>query len=159
VEGRAKYYLPYRAAASVSYRYFSDTWGIRANTIELGYTQPVSNMFIFEGRLRHYSQNHATFYSDLFPFANSQNFEARDQNLAASTNNSVDGKVTWAFAPEGFLIFKRATASFDVTRIQFKYKDFRNIKDYNDNNGYPPGTEPLYAFDAMIYQVYISMFF
>jgi hypothetical protein len=159
VEGRAKYYLPYRAAASVSYRYFSDTWGIRANTIELGYTQPVSNMFIFEGRLRHYSQNHATFYSDLFPFANSQNFEARDQNLAASTNNSVDGKVTWAFAPEGFLIFKRATASFDVTRILFKYKDFRNIKDYNDNNGYPPGTEPLYAFDAMIYQVYISMFF
>ena len=159
VEGRAKYYLPYRAAASVSYRYFSDTWGIRANTIELGYTQPVSNMFIFEGRLRHYSQNHATFYSDLFPFANSQNFEARDQNLAASTNNTIDGKVTWAFAPEGFLVFKRATASFDVTRIQFKYKDFRNIKDYNFNNGYPPGTEPLYAFDAMIYQVYISMFF
>jgi hypothetical protein len=28
VEGRAKYYLPYRAAASVSYRYFTDTWGI-----------------------------------------------------------------------------------------------------------------------------------
>jgi hypothetical protein len=159
VEGRAKYYLPYRAAASVSYRYFSDTWGVRANTIELGYTQPVSNMFIFEGRLRHYSQNHATFYSDLFPFANSQNFEARDQNLAASTNNTIDGKVTWAFAPEGFLIFKRATASFDVTRIQFKYKDFRNIKDYNDSNGYAPGQEPLYAFDAMIYQVYISMFF
>ena len=159
VEGRAKYYLPYRAAASVSYRYFSDTWGVRANTIELGYTQPVSNMFIFEGRLRHYSQNHATFYSDLFPFANSQNFEARDQNLAASTNNTIDGKVTWAFAPEGFLIFKRATASVDVTRIQFKYKDFRNIKDYNDNNGYAPATEPLYAFDAMIYQVYISMFF
>jgi len=132
VEARAKYYLPYRAAASVSYRYFSDTWGIRANTIELGYIQPVSNKFIFEGRLRHYSQNHATFYSDLFDFANQQNFEARDQNLAASTNNTVDAKVTWAFAPEGFLVFKRATASFDVSRIQFKYSDFRNIKFYND---------------------------
>jgi hypothetical protein len=159
VEARAKYYLPYRAAASVSYRYFSDTWGIRANTIELGYTQPVSNKFIFEGRLRHYSQNHATFYSDLFDFANQQNFEARDQNLAASTNNTIDGKVTWAFAPEGFLLFKRATASLDVTRIQFKYSDFRNIKFYNDTNGYAPGYEPLYAFDAMVYQVYISMFF
>src|ERR1700680_3123433 len=33
VEPRAKYYLPYRAAASVSYRYFSDTWGIRASTV------------------------------------------------------------------------------------------------------------------------------
>jgi Protein of unknown function (DUF3570) len=159
VEGRAKYYLPYRAAASLSYRYFSDTWGIRANTIELGYTQPVSNKFIFEGRLRHYSQNQATFYSDLFDFANEQNFEARDQNLAASTNNTVDVKATWAFAPEGFLIFKRATASVDVSRIQFKYGDFRNIKFYSINNGYAPGTEPLYGFDAMVYQVYVSMFF
>jgi hypothetical protein len=162
VETRAKYYLPYRAAASVSYRYFSDTWGIRANTIELGYTQPISNKFIFEGRVRHYSQNHATFYSDLFPFANSQNFEARDQNLAGSTNNTFDGKVTWAFAPEGFLIFKRATASFDATRIQFKYKDFRNIRSYNNTpagGNYAPGTEPLYSFDAMVYQVYVSLFF
>jgi Protein of unknown function (DUF3570) len=159
VETRAKYYLPYRAAASVSYRYFSDTWGIRANTIELGYTHPISNEFIFEGRLRHYSQNHATFYSDIFQFANQQNFEARDQNLAASTNNTVGAKVTWAFAPEGFLIFKRATASFDVSRIQFKYSDFRNTRAYSVANGYPAGTEPLYSFDAMTYQVYISMFF
>jgi hypothetical protein len=162
VETRAKYYLPYRAAASVSYRYFSDTWGIRANTIELGYTQPVSNKFIFEGRLRHYSQNHATFYSDLFSFANVQNFEARDRNLAASTNNTIGAKMTWAFAPEGFLIFKRATATFDVSRIQFKYSDFRNIKYFNDTppgGGYRPGTEPLYGFNAMVYQVYLSMFF
>jgi hypothetical protein len=162
VETRAKYYLPYRAAASVSYRYFTDTWGVHANTIELGYTQPVSNQFIFEGRVRHYNQTHANFYSDLFPFANSQNFEARDQNLAASTNNTIDGKVTWAFAPEGFLLFKRATASLDVTRIQFKYNDFRDIRDFNDTpagGNYAPGTEPLYRFNAMIYQVYISMFF
>jgi len=159
VETRAKYYLPYRAAASVSYRYFSDTWGIRANTIELGYTQPVSNKFIFEGRLRHYSQNHATFYSDLFLFANQQNFEARDQNLAASTNNTIDAKMTWAFAPDGFLIFKRATTTFDVSRIQFKYSDFRNIKAYSIANGYAAGTEPLYSFNAMVYQVYVSLFF
>src|ERR1700731_3866544 len=160
VEARAKYYLPYRAAASFSYRYFTDTWVIRANTIELGYTHPVADRFIFEGRVRHYNQSHANFYSDLFNFAGQQNFEARDQNLAASTNNTFDGKVTWAFAPEGFLIFKRATASFDVTRIQFKYSDFRNIKYYNDTpagGSYQPGTEPLYAFDAMVYQFYISM--
>ena len=161
-EARAKYYLPYRAAASVSYRYFHDTWGIRANTIELGYTQPVSNIFIFEGRLRHYSQSHANFYSDLFPFADSQNFEGRDRNLAASTNNSIGAKMTWAFAPEGFLIFKRATSTFDVSRVQFKYSDFRDIKDFNSTpagGGFLPGTEPLYSYSAMVYQVYVSMFF
>jgi Protein of unknown function (DUF3570) len=162
VESRVKYYLPYRAAASLSYRYFSDTWGIHASTIEMGYIHPLGNKWIFEGRLRHYSQNSATFYSDLFPFVDSQNFVARDQNLAGSTNNSIAGKATWAFAPEGFLIFKRATASLDISRIQFKYSDFRNIKDFNNTpagGGYQPGAEPLYSFDAMVYQVYISMFF
>jgi hypothetical protein len=161
-EGRAKYYLPYRAAASVSYRYYTDTWGIRANTVELGYTQPVANLWIFEGRLRYYSQNHATFYSDLFPFADSQNFEARDKDLAASTNYTIGAKATYAFLPDGWKIFKRGTVTGDISRIQFKYSDFRNIKYYNDTpagGGYQPGTEPLYAFDAMVYQIYISMFF
>jgi Protein of unknown function (DUF3570) len=162
VEARAKYYLPYRAAASVSYRFFSDTWGIHANTIELDYVHPLADKFIFEGRVRHYSQNAATFYSDLFTQANQQNFEGRDQNLAAQTNNTFDLKVTYAFLPQGWKVFKRATATFDVTRIQFKYSDFRNIKYFNNTpggGGYQPGTEPLYAFDAMVYQVYLSMFF
>jgi hypothetical protein len=162
VETRAKYFLPYRAALSLSYRYFGDTWGIRANTIELDYTHPIANKFIFEGRLRHYSQNSATFYSDLFNFANQQNFEARDQNLAASTNNTLDFKVTYAFLPDGWKVFKRATVSFDVSRIQFKYSDFRNIKFFNDTpagGGYAAGSEPLYSFNAMVYQLYVSMFY
>jgi hypothetical protein len=162
VEGRAKYYLPYRAAASVSYRYYSDTWGIRGNTVEVDYTQPIANLWIFEGRVRHYSQNHATFYSDIFPFADSQNFEARDKDLAASTNLTVGAKATYAFLPEGWKIFKRGTVTGDVSRIRFKYSDFRDIKDYNDTpagGNYAAGTEPLYGFDATVYQIYISMFF
>ncbi len=161
-ETRIKYYLPYRAAASLSYRYYTDTWGVRGNTIELGYTQPIADKFIFEGRVRHYSQNSATFYSDLFPFANSQNFVARDQNLAGQSNNSYGFKATWAFAPQGFLMFKRATTTFDVSRIQFKYNDFRNIKPCVADSTGPnctAGNEPLYAFDAMVYQVYLSVFF
>jgi len=159
VEGRVKYYLPYRAAASASYRYFDDTWGIRAHTAELGYTQPISNLWLLEGRLRYYTQNHATFYSDLFPFANAQNFEARDQNLASSTNYTVGLKATYAFLPDGWRIFKRGTVTGDVSRIRFKYSDFRDIRDYGIANGYSPGTEPLYKFDATIYQIYLSMFF
>jgi hypothetical protein len=159
VEGRLKYYLPYRAAASASYRYFDDTWGIRAHTVELGYTQPISNLWILEGRLRYYTQNHATFYSDLFPFAGSQNFVARDQNLASSTNYTLGLKATYAFLPDGWKIFKRGTVTGDVSRIRFKYSDFRDIRDYTIANGYAPGAEPLYKFDATIYQIYLSMFF
>jgi len=162
VEGRAKYFLPYRAAASVSYRFYSDTWGVHGNTIELGYTQPISNLWILEGRVRHYNQNHATFYSDLFSQANAQNFEARDQDLAAQVDNTFGVKATYAFLPDGWKIFKRGTVTFDYSHIQFKYDDFRNIKYFNDTaagGNYAPGTEPLYSFGANVYQVYISMFF
>ena len=159
---RAKYFLPYRAAASVSYRYYSDTWGIHGNTIELGYTQPLSNLWILEGRVRHYSQNHATFYSDLFQQPDQQNFEARDQDLAAQIDNTFGFKATYAFLPDGWKIFKRGTATLDISHIQFKYSDFRNIKYYNDTaagGNYAPGTEPLYGYGATVYQIYLSMFF
>jgi hypothetical protein len=157
VEGRAKYYLPYRAAATVSYRYFRDTWGVTADTIEFGYTQPIRNIWILEGTVRYYEQGHANFYSDLFPFANSQNFMSRDKELAASKNVTLGAKATYAFLPDGWKMFKRGTATLDITRMQVKYSDFRDIK-----NAFPPytaGDEPLYQFDAMIYQAYLSMFF
>jgi len=159
VESRAKYYLPYRAAASFSYRYYEDTWGVHGNTFELGYTQPISNVWILEGRVRHYNQNHATFYGDIFSQANAQNFEARDQDLAAQIDNTFGLKATYAFLPDGWKIFKRGTVTLDYSHIQFKYDDFRNIKSYSVANGYAAGTEPLYGFGASVYQIYISMFF
>ena len=160
IEARAKYYLWYRAAAAVSYRYFTDTWGIRANTTEVTYTHPISNLWILEGRFRYYDQNHATFYSDLFPSVDYQHFEARDQNLAASTNTTIGLKATYAFLPDGWKIFKRGTVTGDVSHIHFKYDDFRDTRDYQSPTFTgPAGTEPLYQFNATIYQIYVSMFF
>ena len=160
VEARAKYYLWYRAAASVSYRYFSDTWGVRGNTTEVEYTHPVSNSWILEGRFRYYSQNAADFYRDLFPTVNYQNFEARDQNLAASKNTTVGVKATYAFLPDGWKMFKRGTVTGDISHIHFNYGDFRDTRDYQ-SPGFvgAPGTEPLYQFNATVYQIYVSMFF
>jgi len=158
IEGRVKYYLPWRAAAALSYRYFTDTWGIRANTAEFDYTHPIRNVWIFEGRVRYYTQGHATFYSDLFDQANAQNFEARDKELAAYKDLTIGAKATYAFLPEGWKVFKRGTATVDVSRVDTKYSDFRNIKDYGEPQ-YKPGEEPFYQFDAMIYQFYVSMFF
>jgi len=158
IEGRLKYYLPYRAAAAVSYRYFRDTWGIRANTVEFDYTQPIRNLWILEGRVRVYEQGHATFYSDLYPAANYQNFEGRDKELAASKSTTFGFKSTYAFLPEGWKMFKRGTATFDISRMQIRYSDFRDIKDYGLPL-YKPGEEPEYQFDATFWQLYLSMFF
>ena len=70
---------------------------------------------------------------------------------------TLGAKATYAFLPEGWKFFKRGTATLDISRIQTRYSDFRDIK-----NAYPPytaGAEPLYQFDAMVYQLYMSMFF
>ena len=159
VQVQGKYYLPYRAAVTALYRYYNDTWGVIGNTYELDYTHPIRNRWIFEGRVRYYKQNAASFYSDLFPFADSQNFTARDQNLAALNNTTVGAKVTYAFWPEGWKVFKRGTVTFDASRIRFNYQDFRNIKDFGVAQGYSPGTEPLYNFNADVFQVFVSVYF
>jgi Protein of unknown function (DUF3570) len=158
VQVQAKYYLPYRAAVTGLYRYFTDTWGVIGNTYELDYTHPIENKWIFEGRVRYYKQSAASFYSDLFPFAGSQNFTARDQNLSALDNTTIGAKVTYAFLPDGWQVFKRGTVTADVSRIRFNYHDFRDIRDFGLPQ-YKPGEEPLYQFSAMVYQVYLSMYF
>ena len=50
------------------------------------------------------------------------------------------------------------TATFDVERIHFSYSDFRDIKDFGIPE-YTPGNEPLYEFNAVVYQFFISAFF
>jgi hypothetical protein len=164
IQVQGKYYLPYRAAITALYRYYTDTWGVVGNTYELDYTHPIANKWIFEGRVRYYKQGAASFYSDLFPFADSQNFTARDQNLAALDNTTIGAKVTYAFLPDGWKLFKRGTVTADVSRIRFNYLDFRNIKDYGISTipgvpSYAPGDEPLYQFSATVYQIYLSMYF
>jgi hypothetical protein len=161
VQVQAKYYLPYRAAVTGLYRYYTDTWGVVGNTYEIDYTHPIRNQWIFEGRVRYYKQSAATFYSDLFPFAGSQNFTARDQNLAALDNTTIGAKVTYAFLPDGWKIFKRGTVTGDVSRIRFNYLDFRDIKDFGVTSvpAYAAGSEPLYQFSATVYQIYVSMYF
>lgn len=62
-------------------------------------------------------------------------------------------------------MFKRATVTLDVSRITFHYLDFTNIKYYGlqgspgVTGGYQPGDEPLYQFNATVFQLYMSMFF
>jgi hypothetical protein len=158
VQVQGKYYLPYRAAVTALYRYYTDTWGVVGNTYELDYTHPIRNRWIFEARVRYYKQNAADFYSDLFPFADSQNFTARDQNLAALDNTTVGAKVTYAFLPDGWKFLKRGTVTLDFSRIRFNYLDFRNIKNYGVPQ-YSPGTEPLYNFNANVFQAFVSVYF
>ena len=150
----ARYYLPYRAAVHGEYRYYTDDWGIVANSIALGYTHPWGKQWIFEAGLRWYDQSAADFYSDLFPRRNAQNFLARDKELSTFTSQMFTLGVTYELPPLGLKFIERSTLNFYYDRIHYSYDDFRNLLEAG-----APGTEPLYSFDADVFRVFVSGWF
>jgi hypothetical protein len=149
----ARYFLPYRAALAGHYRWFTDTWGIDASTVTLGYTHPWGERWIFELTYRWYTQGAADFYSDLFPNANAQNFLARDKELSTFTSNMVGLGATYEL-PFAMPFIKRSSVSFFFDRFQFDYDDFRDVR-----AGGTPGTEPLYGFGANVFRLFVSGWF
>jgi hypothetical protein len=158
----ARYFLPYRAAVYGGYRFFTDTWGIGANTFEVGYVHPWRE-WTFEASYRFYSQDNADFYSDLFERADQQNFLARDKELSTFTSNSLRLGATYEFARTGWRFVKRGTLNFFYDRIQFDYDDFRDARfsllPSDDPNFRPAGSEPLYSFGANVFQLFVSIWF
>ena len=150
----ARYYLPYRAAVHGEYRYYTDTWGIDANTLSAGYTHPWRDRWIFEAGVRWYDQSAADFYSDLFPRANAQNFLARDKELSTFTNVMFSLGATYELPKFGWDRLRKSTINVYVDHLQFDYDDFRDV-----TAGGTVGAEPLYSFDANVVRVFFSGWF
>ena len=53
-----------RDAMHVEYRYFRDTWDIKAHTAEIGYSRYFGENWLADTFFRYYTQQHALFYSD-----------------------------------------------------------------------------------------------
>lgn len=152
-----KYYLPFRAAVTGQYRFYNDTWGITGHTVEVDYTQPYRH-FIFDGSIRYYRQNHANFYSDLFPRADYSNFEARDRELAAFHSISLGFGAAYEFHVPYARWINKSSLNFHFNHLMIDYSDFRNALLAGDGV-YTAGTEPLYKLNANIYQVFVSIWF
>jgi hypothetical protein len=150
----ARYYLKYRAAIHGEYRFYTDTWGIDANTVSFGYTQPWGKRWIFEAGYRWYDQSAADFYSDLFERANAQNFMARDKELSTFTSHMFSLGATYELPTVGWDRIRRSTVNLFYDRINYQYDDFRDIR-----TGGTPGTEELYEFDADVFRLFISGWF
>src|SRR3984893_1533523 len=155
----AKYYLWYRAAVTAQYRYFSDTWGIRGHTAEIGYTHPAWKSWIFDGTFRFYTQNAASFYSDLFPRANFQNFEARDRELAAFNSFTIGVGASYDFPIPRNRWINKSSLNFRLDHLLIDYKDFRNALLTGTAPGFTAGNEPLYKLTATIFQAFVSVWF
>jgi hypothetical protein len=153
---RLRYYLPWRAAVHGEYRQYADTWDVQSDTFEIGYTHPAEPGWIFEGKLRFYSQNKADFYSDLFPRSQFQNFMARDKELSTFTSQTLRLGASYDIVRGGWRFVERGTVSVIFDHMLFDYEDFKDL------SGTPTGiagSEPLYSFEADVFQVFVSFWF
>lgn len=151
---RLAYHLPGPDALKVEYRYYTDTWGIDAQNIEFTYTRDLSPQWRMDARLRSYAQDHADFYSDLFPYRDAQNHLARDKEL--STFGSLLGGLGIAYirkAPETSR-WSQMSFNLQVDFIAFTYDDYRDA-----TVNAAPGTEPLYSYEATVTRLYYSLWF
>lgn len=147
VATRALYYLPYRASIRGEFRYFSDSWGIDAQTFELAYVHPLNARWTLEGLARYYVQDEADFYSDLYAFQNSQTHLARDKEMSAFSGTTLGGGVVYEWKQTSLPGIQRLQASLLVDWLDFSYDNFRDV---TASGTFLPGEEPLYSFDAFV---------
>jgi len=155
---RLKYYLPYRAAVESNYRFFSDTWGVQAHTLDLGYTHPWKR-WVFDGRLRYYRQTAADFYRDLFPRQNFANFLARDKELSTFNSFTVGVGAAYEFNIPWASWVQKSTLNARIDHMTINYDDFRDATAADPGNGILAGAEPLYKLNANVFQLFVSIWF
>ena len=110
-----------------------------------------------EGTYRYYTQTAADFYNDLFPFAGSQNFLARDKELSTFTSNTLGAKLSYDIFKNGWHSIDRGSVNLAYDLIWFDYDDFRDAR--LNSPSVPAGTEPLYSFTAGVLQLFVSLWF
>lgn len=148
------YFLPYRAALFFHYRYFSDSWEISSNDVELGYRHPIGDVLELEFKVRYYQQSQAEFYSDLFLFKDAQNYLARDKELSDFDDLTIGLGVTYVLPPSLSIGDWQSEATLQWDYIDFNYNNFR---DPTSEGGV--GNEPLYGFSANVVRAFFSIYF
>ena len=150
---RAKYYLPYRAALEAQYRYFIDTWDIESHTGSISYIHPWRD-FTFTAKYRYHDQTGAHFFRDLFARSEATNFRGRDKELSPLRSSTVKLSAAYEFISDGWNFIDKGTVNVSLDYLQVDYKEFRDI-----STGNPLGSEPFYALDATVLQVFFSFWY
>ena len=159
---RAIYHLPFSASVRADIRYFTDSWGVKANNAELRYIHDFKKDFLLEVKYRVYSQTEADFYSDLFPFKDANNFMARDKELSAFSSKTIGLGLTYKL-PWSIPGFEKSTANFFWDHMMIDYDNFRDYANFSKSaipdGGYKVGEEALYSLNANVFRFYLSFWF
>src|SRR5262249_25558022 len=136
--------LGHRDSMHAGYRYFWDTWAIKAHTLEVGYSRYFGELWLADAYLRYYTQQGALFYSD--NATSETTYVSRNRQLSTFHDVGLGAKVsrTVASAPGRYEV----KANFNYELVKFKYSDFTDLR-----------TGSLYSYDANVLQVYLSATF
>ena len=130
-----------RDAMQVGYRYFWDTWGIKASTLDVTYSRYFGDDWLADITLRYHTQQHALFYSD--DALAETRYVSRNRQLSTFHDISLGGKLAYTL--------KKVPGQYDITLngayeyVQYKFKDFTDIR-----------TGQLYHYNASVMQVFVS---
>lgn len=152
---RAKYFLPYRAALELEYRFFTDTWDITSNTASVTYLHPMGP-WMFSVKYRYHDQTGAHFYRDIFSRSEATNFRGRDKELSPLTSRTFKVGASYQFidGAKGWGFVKKGTVNVSYSALTVDYLEFSDLRT-------PAllGAEPLYVLDADIFQVFFSFWY
>lgn len=152
---RALYYLPYRAALRGEVRGYTDTWGINGNMAEIAYIHPTKQGLTYEVSYRVYSQDSASFYSDLFNAPAEFIYRARDKELSTYSTQTIGLGVSYEFKKHSWGFIDKGSVNLLYNRIQIDYEDFHDLR----VTGVNPGTEPLYSLSANVMRAFVSVWY
>jgi hypothetical protein len=133
-----------RTSVHAEYRYFYDTWDIKAHTVQAGASGYVGESFQLDGYLRYYKQSKALFYSDNAPTETL--YVSRNRQLGSFNSLTPGARVTY--------VYKQVPGQYEIKGhlnyelIQFKFKDFTDVR-----------TGQLYEHNAHVLQLLVTATF
>jgi hypothetical protein len=156
---RANYFLPYRAAIHAEFKYYDDTWNLKANSFKLTYVQPLKDQWTIDITYRYYTQEAASIYKDIYEF-NEDNllYYARDKELSQFTSHTLGAAVTYEFLQSGWWQFDKGSVSFRYELMDFQYDNFTDLDPGPDESPNPNYLQP-FSFDAEVFQLYFSIWY
>lgn len=130
-----------RNAVHGEYRYFWDTWAIKAHTTEFGYSRYFGDPWLADAYLRYYTQRHALFYSD--NATSETTYISRNRQLSTFNSVTLGAKLAYTVQKIPGRYEVKVNGAYEYVRYQFS--DFTDIR-----------TGSPYAYNANVLQVYVS---
>ena len=130
-----------RTSVHAEYRYYYDTWDIKAHTLEIGASGYAGESFLIEGYVRYYKQSAALFYSDN-ALAETL-YVSRNRQLGAFHDIGPGVRVTY--------VYKQVPGKYEIKGhlnyeyVQFKFSDFTDVR-----------TGQLYHYNAHVLQLLVT---